>query len=760
MAATRDDGRVDAYLQSRKALFKNLRRNHVDAMSDGRYSSSGSEGRPPSSASDREASVIEDMRREPPAGGRDASRAQGYLSNSRPLFKARRRTFADAQRGPLFGGDDKDEDAHLPGIQRARTESPHDRLSVLSRKGGPSITAAYRQATVEETERLEREWTISSGSDGGTRERLANGDADARQDASPSPAPLGRSWGSRARGQGKWLQRNFATLPDSSIEGGSQKEAEPEVVKAVDDTWADLDFTARSGHISTSPKLEIRDASGLTSEKMHSVLSEEGSEGSARSRSPSLNFIEDFAEIKKPFKAREGFRSRSSIPESAKDSVHENKISEPRRDSSGALRGAGQSDHKENRNPRPVQPDRATRQIVSSESKPTNTVSTKQETRASHKAPTTLPPPDIRPEEEKHYERTVLEEEGEAIPGTPVVVFKGAADRPEFQSRHKREDSHDLLRRLAKALSPDASAASGTRDGIVTDHEAKGTPSRGPAPKTKTEHLEASKPNVKEEEPDPEPTQQSSPRRNEPQSIAEEAPERHGDTPHPHRKRLSAISTPPRSDVDPEERIAAEASLFEPVDTKSECDADEGSAPPPLLNTAKLASVQDDLRDILAEIARDDNDNADPADADAGSVLDRLGKRLRHNLSSIRDAKAGLRRLETQVAVAAPPLSLSPPLRPSPPPSQQQQQQQPVYLQLPLPHLWQRSRVGFFRLTPCGLALLGAALWLLAEDTACASYCRLDALGYWEPVNPHAPAFGWALVYALGQFLQWLSALF
>ena len=50
---------------------------------------------------------------------------------------------------------------------------------------------------------------------------------------------------------------------------------------------------------------------------------------------------------------------------------------------------------------------------------------------------------------EDSHERTVLEEEGEPIPGTPITIFSKPAKRVEL----KREDSHDLLRNLSRSFS-------------------------------------------------------------------------------------------------------------------------------------------------------------------------------------------------------------------------------------------------------------------------------------------------------------------
>ncbi|KFZ06037.1 hypothetical protein V501_07795 [Pseudogymnoascus sp. VKM F-4519 (FW-2642)] len=119
---------------------------------------------------------------------------------------------------------------------------------------------------------------------------------------------------------------------------------------------------------------------------------------------------------------------------------------------------------------------------------------------------------------DQFHEKTILEEEGEQIPGTPITIFRNT-ERP--QDGHKREDSYDTLRRLAAISSPNPS----------------------PIP-------------LKSEEKENQPPEDT--RRRRPVSQA------------PDDKRHSRSSSLPKSDIDPEERIAAEKDLFEIPDNKSE----------------------------------------------------------------------------------------------------------------------------------------------------------------------------------------------
>ncbi|OBT69470.1 hypothetical protein VE03_01014 [Pseudogymnoascus sp. 23342-1-I1] len=124
------------------------------------------------------------------------------------------------------------------------------------------------------------------------------------------------------------------------------------------------------------------------------------------------------------------------------------------------------------------------------------------------------PSPATQDDPDQFHEKTILEEEGEQIPGTPITIFRNTE---RLQDGHKREDSYDTLRRLAAITSPSPS----------------------PVP-------------IKAEDQPPEDT------RRRPVSQA------------PDSKRHSRSSSLPKSDIDPEERIAAEKDLFEIPDSKSE----------------------------------------------------------------------------------------------------------------------------------------------------------------------------------------------
>ncbi|KAK6586529.1 hypothetical protein PZA11_001586 [Diplocarpon coronariae] len=221
------------------------------------------------------------------------------------------------------------------------------------------------------------------------------------------------------------------------------------------------------------------------------------------------------------------------------------------------------------------------------------------------------------PQEEIYYERTILEEEGYPIPGTPVTVFpyNSYPSRPSDPPGHNREDSFETLRKLARVLSqsPGPSHRRADEEGGGEEVEEK--------EEEKSEEKQA------EKERDDEPVQSGgdfaraaesprsrsieSPKQPETAEPVEKRPvekepgkpagrlmdringlsldylrgrsQRRRAIP-TETKRRSTAASPPKSDVDPEERIAAEAKLFELQDNRSEKNSIEASSRSPSLS--------------------------------------------------------------------------------------------------------------------------------------------------------------------------------
>jgi hypothetical protein len=191
---------------------------------------------------------------------------------------------------------------------------------------------------------------------------------------------------------------------------------------------------------------------------------------------------------------------------------------------------------------------------------------------------------------ESLHEKTILEEEGEHITGTPITIFSGGSyeSRNNHGSRERktshnrevgtvksersREDPRDLLRRLSRAASTSPGPPDPKRKeeeyspkvGLSAKHNAdeKSTALRSEnTDREETEKLEAESEKPKEGSIEPKeelgkPIEKSS--RTNALDVDMDI------------KRHSATSTPPKSDVDPEERITAEARLFDLQDNKSE----------------------------------------------------------------------------------------------------------------------------------------------------------------------------------------------
>lgn len=218
----------------------------------------------------------------------------------------------------------------------------------------------------------------------------------------------------------------------------------------------------------------------------------------------------------------------------------------------------------------------------------------------------TTPAPVKEPQEEVYHERTILEEEGEHIPNTPITIFAKGHYRPSGGSSSTesnqdpeklREESFEAIRLLARKMSPgpqqrtetfleELAEAKEPRDvpnketGAESAEESKASPDiqkkdggTGIVEESKASSIDQKKDSCskipvkaeraeKSREPEVEEKTESRERKNQFR--------RRGLDKADEMKRRSTTSTPPKSDVDPEERITAEAKLFELPDNKSE----------------------------------------------------------------------------------------------------------------------------------------------------------------------------------------------
>lgn len=191
----------------------------------------------------------------------------------------------------------------------------------------------------------------------------------------------------------------------------------------------------------------------------------------------------------------------------------------------------------------------------------------------------TTPAPTKAPQEEFYHERTILEEEGEHIPNTPITIFAKGHYRPGSSSSSEsnkdpekiREESFEAIRLLARRMSPGPQQVEKLVGELEETEESRDQQKESGAKvpekaesgkKTTAPEVEGQRTNSSE---------RYSGRENEkPLEERKNKFKRRGLDVDDEMKRRSTTSTPPKSDVDPEERITAEAKLFELPDNKSE----------------------------------------------------------------------------------------------------------------------------------------------------------------------------------------------
>jgi hypothetical protein len=491
-------------------------------------------------------------------------------------------------------------------------------------------------------------------------------------------------------------------------------------------------------------------------------------------------------------------------------------------------------------------------------------------------------------EQDPYYEMTILEEEGDHIPGTPITIFtKAAYERLERsssrsgsgsrqrtlstsregstgRSNHTGDDSRDLLRRLSRATSH--SPASARPAETTVDKVAKNATPERPAEKTEEKPKKVETPPVKSEKP-AEKAKETSAKVEATVTKSEKPAEKRSESSFRRRsgldldvKRYSGASTPPKSDVDPEERITAEARLFELQDNKSERNSVKGQsrspspasedgqfdetpkpkvdplslptprvtgayietpaprrqlrktssqrelAPetkissvtdvprnakqliiprPPLINTAKRTTAAEDLQQVQREVELEGFEDAtlDQFDAilEAEAVaettivepiidleydergkplsekalqrrieqiqLDRMSQSIKKTSSSIRDARQGIERLEEQVSSSVPAAHIS------------KAADETIYIniKIPVPRLWISQpppKPGMkpgWKFTWMGLILAIFFGWYISESVMCAQFCHPvdSAVNTWHPSDPFFP---WAIPTKLDQW--------
>ena len=210
----------------------------------------------------------------------------------------------------------------------------------------------------------------------------------------------------------------------------------------------------------------------------------------------------------------------------------------------------------------------------------------------------------------------------------------------------------------------------------------------------------------------------------------------------------------------------------------------------PLINSATLPTVRDDLLEIQRANQIDDstlddvadlltprvpssrggkpkpakNDNTKKLDREELEAYDRMSRSLETGLLGIRVAKEGITRLEKKVADAGihepaqhAPRSDSPkgepPTCPSCRSSRHPADAAVTYVHLPLPRLWHRQQENF-RFTLLGLSMFVLSLWYIAESWMCFQYCKPEFCYPGTPCEWSAddPDWGFAIPMKLDQW--------
>jgi hypothetical protein len=457
------------------------------------------------------------------------------------------------------------------GTEMTKWERDEARLKRMANSTKPVLLgrrrADFGPKVAETTRTLERK-TSTSSFEYGTLERKTSGSSFDLENEPEPPLRAHTTWGKRARKNPSWMQKILSpdtslelkdpledpvgekrprTAPDTpfpSVEDRSAiptppasrpasaqpANASPEKSKIWD---ADLDFTAHSLQVSTSPQLRVKNS------KLDEIRSREIQNLTAR-----------------------------AVATSRLEEIRERNSEE---------RSLGLD---------PIQAEEVA--------------------------------PEEKPAPEDDYHKSILEEEGEKIPHTPITVFR-AKDYEDYVKRnniifrdsrsssssssrernmnsnmpgssgfgHKRDDERELLRRLSRAVSGSASTSPAPPE-VEEQKEELANRSETLNDLKKADTIKVDKPEEdtpKEDEPN-----RSNPVNKSKIPDTQKADIIKSDLSKPEESNhsdpvddLKTSDTPAssKSDVDPEERITAEARLFELQDNKSERNSIRAPSPAP-----------------------------------------------------------------------------------------------------------------------------------------------------------------------------------
>ncbi|TGO19387.1 hypothetical protein BTUL_0004g00230 [Botrytis tulipae] len=379
---------------------------------------------------------------------------------------------------------------------------------------------------------------------------------------------------------------------------------------------------------------------------------------------------------------------------------------------------------------------------------------------------------------DKMHEKTILDEEGERIRGTPITVFPENETRPN-STTSKQEDSLQILRNLSKAITGTSGSGRNNSDKLDNDLEIPVLSERSPY------KLEQVSERLPDSAPTPPPSAPINP-------LLLPTPKVTGgwiETPAPPRMRTNGRT--PKEQPQIKEEPSSPRSHSEP----SKPSRSQSRSRPTPINSAPTISAAADLQRIEKEARVDDSTTIDrdfslflknqatsPNSETVEINLDfhengqplsheekekrleelaflRMNRSLKHTTSSIRDARHGIERLEQQVSSSDPrshspkelglpspktssrPFFLDAPLNPALNPNVH-------YLMIPLPRL---RHPGTRKFTWFGLLFTIFVTWFVAEWAMCETYChpKYSNKDVWHPSDPFWP---WAIPTKMDQW--------
>ncbi|KAJ8060987.1 hypothetical protein OCU04_010065 [Sclerotinia nivalis] len=374
--------------------------------------------------------------------------------------------------------------------------------------------------------------------------------------------------------------------------------------------------------------------------------------------------------------------------------------------------------------------------------------------------------------------KTILEEEGERIHGTPITIFSGNERRPNGPNS-KQEDSLQILRNLSKAITGTNSSGGDSSGRSDNNPEARILSERSPF---ELEHASEKFPNSA---PTPPPSAPINP-------LLLPTPKVTGgwiETPAPPRMRTNGII--PKEQPQIKEEPSSPRSNSEP----SKPSQSHSRTRPTPINSAPTISAAADLQRIEKEARVDDSTTIDrdfslfltnqptsPASdtieinletdengkplshEEKGKRLEelafhRMNQSLKHTTSSIRDARHGIERLQQQVAssgshshspkelgIPTPKTSSRPFFLDTPPDPALNPNVH--YLMIPIPRL---RYPGTKKFTWFGLFFTIFITWFVAEWAMCETYChpKYSNKDVWHPSDPFWP---WAIPTKIDQW--------